>query len=216
MSAFSSSILIESIPAALPFFMFFFITCQVIHSSLTSISFGCLSLTTVGATGSGQFRTLSKYSCHLCLISFSVVNSFPSWSFTMFILHGRSLHNVFVTSCTSFRLLFLAATSASLANAFAHSLLSALKLLFTCILFSFFLLSFLILSLPSSSSICFFHQFCSNLFNLCKSCSFFVYDQELTLLFRRPSWCSTISLRRFQHSGCHCFLFLLIQFLPSS
>ena len=63
----------------------------------------------------------------------------------MFILRGRSLHNVFVTSYTSFRLPFLAASSASLVSAFAHSLLSALKLLFTSLFFSLY--SILLLSL---------------------------------------------------------------------
>ena len=80
MSAFSSSVVIVSIPAALPFFMFFracFISGLVIHSSLISISFGCLSLTTAGTTGSGWSRTFSKCSCHLYpMIASSVVNAF--------------------------------------------------------------------------------------------------------------------------------------------
>ena len=47
------------------------------------------------------------------------------------------------------------------------------------------------------------------------SYSSFTYDQELTPLFRCTccglSWCSTISPRRFRSSGCHRFLFHLVQ-----
>ena len=53
--------------------------------------------------------------------------SSSSWPFTTFIFRNRSLHNVFVTSCTPFRFPFLTASSDSHASAFVHSFLSALS-----------------------------------------------------------------------------------------
>ncbi len=101
MSAFSSSVVIESIRVALPFFIFF----------------------------------------RACFIS------------------CRVMHNVFVTSYTSLRLPYLAASSASLASAFAHFLLSALKLLFTSLFFSFYSILLLSLILSDLVSPIFFFNF---------------------------------------------------------
>ena len=72
----------------------------------------------------------------------------------MFIFRGRSLHNVFVTSCTPFRFPFLTASSDSRASAFVHSLLSVLKLLFTSLfssLYSILRLSLFLSDLVSST-----------------------------------------------------------------
>ena len=115
----------------------------------------------------------------------------------------------------------LAAFSASRASAFAHSLLFALKLLFTSLFFllyrfSFFVLFFLILSFRPSSFTSFLRQFCSILY---QSYSSFVCDQELTPLelavdFLHVQPC--ISHKHFRHSGCHRVLLHLVQVLPSS
>ena len=92
----------------------------------------------------------------------------PTWAcsiraFTMFSFHGRSFHNVFVIAYTPLWFPFLTASSAFLVSGFAHSLLSVLKLLFTCLsfsLYSVFLLSLIQSDLVSSTFFnFFFHQF---------------------------------------------------------
>ena len=108
------------------FFSAAFISCLVIRLSLKSNSFCCSSLMAAWISGPVQdFAKLFMPPCSDLLFC----KSFPPWS-------GWSLHNGFVTSYKPFRFRFFTAASASLASPFSHSLLSALKHLFTSLFFS--------------------------------------------------------------------------------